>query len=142
MTKYSKISAAAAMAAALAFGAVAQAQTSVNPPGSSSPRDASIMPEPGANAKPKRVEAVSPNGNQVTNSATQTPGTTKPTNNVDLSANAGNGTTKMSAEDRAAAKAAKKQARDDKRAAAKAAKNKSSTSAAEPTTQGQGNGKS
>lgn len=136
MTKYSKISAAAAMAAALAFGAVAQAQTPVTPPGSTKAKDASVMPAPGNTAMPARTDTTSPNGNQVSNSATMTPGTTNTKDNVSPAPMAGN---KMTAEQRAQAKADKKQARDAKRAAAKSNMSKSDPAM---TPKGDGNGKS
>ena len=59
MTKYSmrSIPAAAAMAAALLFGAQAQAQTGmITPPGSTKPQDQAI-PAPGNSTKPARAGA-------------------------------------------------------------------------------------
>ena len=72
------IPAAAAMVAALVFGAQVHAQTNSGiPPGSTNPKDVSATPGPAA-----RTDATVSSGNPVARSATMTPGTTNPKDNV------------------------------------------------------------
>ncbi len=96
MTKYSmrSIPAAAAMAAALLFGAQVHAQTNTTtPPGSTKPQD-QANPAPGNMVTPARAGAMGNNssGSPVGNSATMTPGTTNTKDNVSPAPTAGNGT--------------------------------------------------
>jgi hypothetical protein len=68
------------MVAALVFGAQVHAQTpSSTPPGSTNPRDASATPGVAARAG---ADGNNSSGNPVASSATQTPGTTNPKDNV------------------------------------------------------------
>ena len=89
------IPAAAAIAAALLFGAQVQAQTGMTtPPGSTKPKDQAV-PTPGNSAMPARAGADANNssGSPVGNSATMTGGTTKNKDNVSPAPVAGNGST-------------------------------------------------
>ncbi|MEO6017860.1 MAG: hypothetical protein ABIP46_11435 [Polaromonas sp.] len=89
---------AAAMTAAMLFGAVAHAQSgTTTPPGSTKPQDA-VTPTPGNSSMPARTDANNSSGNPVAKSATMTPGTTKAQDNVSPSPTAGNGSsTRMAA---------------------------------------------
>lgn len=95
MTKYSmrSVPAAAAIAAALLFGAQAQAQTGmVTPPGSTKPQDRAV-PAPGNTATPARAGADGNNssGSPVGNSGTMIGGTTNKKDNVSPAPVAGSG---------------------------------------------------
>ena len=97
MTSYSmrSIPAAAAIAAALLFGAQAQAQTGmITPPGSTKPQDRAV-PTPGNSTMPARAGADGNNssGSPVGNSATMIGGTTNKKDNVSPAPVAGNGAT-------------------------------------------------
>lgn len=94
MKKYSMraIPAAAAMVAALVFGVQVHAQTNTgNPPGSTNPKDATTAPGtvPGTPSARAGAEANNSSGNPVAKSATQTPGTTNPKDNVNPSPTGG-----------------------------------------------------
>lgn len=98
MKKYSMraVPAAAAMVAALVFGVQVQAQTpsqnrTGNPPGSTNPKDATTSPGTVSSTPAARAgaEANNSSGNPVARSATQTPGTTNPKDNVNPSPTGG-----------------------------------------------------
>ena len=97
MTKYSmrSIPAAAAMAAALLFGAQVYAQTGMTtPPGSTRPEDR-VNPAPGNNATPARAGAEGNNssGSPVGRTDTMIGGTTSKKDDVSPAPVAGNGST-------------------------------------------------
>ncbi len=82
MTKYPMraVPAAVALIASLVFGVQAHAQTPAGaPPGSTNPKDAAATPGPAARAG---ADANNSSGNPVAKSATMTPGTTNPKDNV------------------------------------------------------------
>ena len=89
------IPAAAAIAAALLFGAQAQAQTGMTtPPGSTNPKDQAV-PTPGNSTMPARAGADGNNssGSPVGKTATMIGGTTNKKDNVSPAPVAGNGST-------------------------------------------------
>jgi hypothetical protein len=127
-TKFSmrSVPAAAAMAAALLFGAQVHAQTNTTtPPGSTKPND-QVQAAPNTNAAARAgAEAGNSSGNPVANSATQTGGTTKPKDNV---MPAPTGGVAKDADARTAAKAEKREKRAAKKARNQTARDTAATS--------------
>lgn len=120
------VPAAAAIAAAMLFGAQVHAQTNTTtPPGSTKPKDA-VMAAPATNAAARAgAEANNSSGNPVASSNTQIGGTTK---GKDAVSPAPMGGTAKDADARTAAKAEKREKRAAKKAKNQAARDMAATS--------------